>query len=112
MDVQKALGSLRWHYIQGEMNDSSTVRKPTLRKERENIIKNLFGSTKESCWIESSFFCDHGYNISVGENFFAATNCVMLDCGEIIIGDNVLVGPNVGLYTVNHAFNSKERAEG
>ena len=99
-------------YFQGEMNDSSTVRKPTLRKERENIIKNLFGSTKESCWIESPFFCDHGYNISVGENFFVATNCVMLDCGKIIIGDNVLIGPNVGLYTVNHAFNSKERAEG
>jgi len=86
--------------------------RPTLRKEREQIIKKLFQSTGESCWIESPFFCDHGYNISVGENFFAATNCVMLDCGKISIGDNVLIGPNVGIYTVNHAFDSKERAQG
>lgn len=36
----------------------------------------------------------------------------MPDCGEITIGDNVLIGPNVGIYTPNHAFDSKERAEG
>ena len=86
--------------------------RPTLRKEREIMIKNLFESTGESCWIESPFFCEHGYNITVGENFFAATNCVMLDCGKIVIGDNVLIGPNVGIYTVNHAFNRKNRADG
>lgn len=86
--------------------------RPKLRKEREQIIKKFFQSTGESCWIESPFFCDHGYNISVGENFFAATNCVMLDCGKISIGDNVLICPNVGIYTVNHAFDSKERAQG
>lgn len=85
--------------------------RPTLRKEREQMIKKLFQSTGESCWIESPFFCDHGYNISVGENFFAATNCVMLDCGKISIGNNVLIGPNVGIYTVNHAFDSKERSQ-
>ena len=86
--------------------------RPTLRKERESIIKKLFSSTGERCWLESPFFCDHGYNISVGENFFAATNCVMLDCGKITIGNNVLIGPNVGIYTVNHAFDITERAEG
>lgn len=86
--------------------------KPTLRRERETLIKQLFCHTGESCWIESPFFCDHGYNISVGENFFAATNCVMLDCARITIGNNVLIGPNVGLYTPNHALDSAERAEG
>lgn len=86
--------------------------RPTLRTKREEIIKKILGRTGENCWVESPFFCDHGYNIIVGENFFSATNCVMLDCGRITIGDNVLIGPNVGIYTVNHAFNSKERAEG
>ncbi len=86
--------------------------KPTLRKEREQMIKKIFGRMGERCWIESPFFCDNGYNISVGENFFAAANCVMPDCGKITIGDNVLIGPNVGIYTPNHAFDSKERAEG
>lgn len=86
--------------------------RPTLRRERESLIKQIFCKTGESCWVESPFFCDHGYNISVGENFFAATNCVMLDCGKITIGNNVLIGPNVGIYTVNHALNSENRTKG
>ncbi len=86
--------------------------RPTLRREREALIKQIFCKTGKSCWVESPFFCDHGYNISVGENFFAAANCVMLDCGKITIGNNVLIGPNVGIYTVNHALNPENRAKG
>lgn len=85
---------------------------PVLREKREKMIKNIFGKKGGNCWIESPFFCDNGFNIFVGENFFAATNCVMLDCGKITIGNNVLIGPNCGLYTPNHAFDAKERAEG
>lgn len=86
--------------------------RPTLRDRREQIIKRLFGRTGENCWIESPFFCDNGFNISVGENFFAAANCCILDCAKVTIGDNVLIGPNVGIYPPNHAIDSTERAEG
>lgn len=86
--------------------------RPSLRREREAMIEKLFARKGDNCWIESPFFCDHGYNIAVGDNFFAAANCVMLDCGKITIGDNVMLGPNVGLYTPNHAFIPEERALG
>lgn len=85
---------------------------PTLRQQREKMIEKLFAQKGENCWIESPFYCDRGYNISVGANFFAGVNCVMLDCGKITIGDNVLLGPNVGLYTPDHAFIPEERALG
>ena len=88
------------------------ITRPILRKEREEIIRKIFAKVGDNCWVESPFFCDHGYNIYVGNNFFAATNCVMLDCAKITIGNNVLIGPNVGIYTSSHDFNAKKRAEG
>jgi maltose O-acetyltransferase len=86
--------------------------KPSLRTEREKIIRKLFGSTGKNCWIESTFNCDYGYNISVGDNFYTNTNCCILDCAKVTIGNNVWIGPNVGIYTPEHAFDSEERSKG
>lgn len=86
--------------------------RPSLRAERETIIHKLFGKVGKNCWIESPFNCDYGYNITVGDNFYTNTNCCILDCAKITIGNNVWIGPNVGIYTPNHAFDSKERADG
>lgn len=86
--------------------------KPSLRAEREIIINKLFGKVGKNCWIESPFNCDYGYNITVGDNFYTNTNCCILDCAKITIGNNVWIGPNVGIYTPNHAFDSKERTHG
>ncbi|MDQ2086458.1 sugar O-acetyltransferase [Herbivorax sp. ANBcel31] len=86
--------------------------KPSLRAEREGIIRKLFGKTGDNCWIESPFNCDYGSNIFVGDNFYTNTNCCILGCAKVTIGDNVLIGPNVGIYTPEHAFNSEERGKG
>lgn len=86
--------------------------KPSKRNERNQIIQKLFGSIGENAWIESPFNCDYGYNITVGDNFYANTNCTILDCAKITIGNNVLIGPNVSLYTPNHAIDAEERKEG
>ncbi len=83
--------------------------KPSKRDERNKIIRELFGSTGENIWIESPFSCDYGYNITVGNNFYTNTNCTILDCAKITIGNNVLIGPNVSFYTPNHAFDADER---
>lgn len=86
--------------------------RPTLRKEREEIIRKLFGKVGENCWIESPFNCDFGGNITVGDNFYANTNCCILDCAKVTFGDNVWIGPNVGFYTPEHAFISEQRTAG
>ncbi|WP_245640210.1 sugar O-acetyltransferase [Paenibacillus dakarensis] len=86
--------------------------KPSARDERNQIIQKLFHSVGENAWIESPFNCDYGYNITVGDNFYANTNCTILDCAKVTIGNNVLMGPNVSLYTPNHAKDADERIAG
>ena len=69
---------------------------------RNDIVKKLFGKTGKTFFIEPPFRCDYGYNIEIGENFYANYNCIILDCAKVIIGDNVLFAPNVSLYTAGH----------
>ncbi|MEL4896301.1 sugar O-acetyltransferase [Crocosphaera sp. Alani8] len=80
-------------------------------QERSNIIKQLFNTNKE-VWIESPFRCDYGYNITVGDNFYANFGCVILDCNLVTIGNNVKLGPCVQIYTATHPINPQERISG
>ncbi|CUA79406.1 sugar O-acetyltransferase [Anoxybacillus suryakundensis] len=84
----------------------------TEHERRVSLLKELFGSTGEHVYIEPPFYCDYGYNIHVGENFFANFNCVFLDVCEIRIGDNCLIGPGVHIYTATHPIDPTERASG
>lgn len=74
-------------------------------------IKRLFGSLG-SAVLEPGFQCDYGMNIHVGKNFYANFQCVLLDAAAIHIGNDVLFGPAVHIYTVNHPPNSEERRQG
>lgn len=85
---------------------------PSKIGERKEIIKKLFGKTKENFHIEPNFYCDYGYNIEIGENFYINHNCVMLDCNKITFGDNVFIGPNCGFYCAAHPLDSKTRNTG
>lgn len=81
------------------------------RKAREPIYRELFGQVA-TAFIEPDFFCDYGYNIFLGDNFFANHHCVMLDAAPITIGNNVLLGPAVHLYSTTHPLDAEERASG
>ena len=61
-------------------------------KEAPQMIKNIFGKTGESVWVEAPFHCDYGWNIEVGENFYANYNLTILDVGKVTIGNNVVIG--------------------
>jgi maltose O-acetyltransferase len=80
--------------------------------EREAILKRLLKSIGTEVFFEPTFRCEFGYNITIGNHFYANFDCVMLDGGGIEIGDNVLFGPRVGIYTTNHASDAWERANG
>ena len=80
--------------------------------EREAILVRLLKSMGSGVYFEPNFRCEFGYNISIGNNFYANFDCVMLDGGGIEIGDNVLFGPRVGIYTSNHAMDAWERTHG
>ncbi|WP_264175048.1 sugar O-acetyltransferase [Clostridium sp. CS001] len=79
--------------------------------ERRALLKSLF-QTDNTCHIEPSFFCDYGYNIEIGKNFYANHNCIILDVNKVKIGDNVMFAPNVQIYTATHPVNAQERISG
>lgn len=81
-------------------------------QKRTEVLKKIITTTKKNFLIEQPFFCDYGYNIKIGENFYSNHNLVILDCAEVIFGDNVFIGPNCGFYTAGHPINVKERNEG
>ncbi|AET66202.1 acetyltransferase (isoleucine patch superfamily) [Desulfosporosinus orientis DSM 765] len=81
-------------------------------EKRDNIIRSLFGKTRDKFFIEPPFRCDYGYNIYIGENFYSNYNCTILDCAKVLIGDNVMFGPNVNLFTAGHPINFEVRNEG
>ncbi len=78
--------------------------------ERMQVLKELLGRCDDSTRIESNFFCDYGYNISVGKSVYVNHNCVILDCASVTFGNNVLIGPNCGFYTASHPISAEERA--
>lgn len=84
----------------------------TEEAERRRLLRELFGSTGNSLYIEPPFRCDYGYNIRVGENFYANFDCVFLDVCEIRIGDNCFMGPGVHIYTATHPIDPVERTGG
>ncbi|AVA23407.1 sugar O-acetyltransferase [Rhizobium sp. CB3171] len=80
--------------------------------ERESILRELLGKVGEHVLFEPTFRCEFGRNVVIGNNFYANFDCVLLDGGGIEIGNDVLFGPRVGIYTSNHAIDASERAAG
>ena len=78
---------------------------------RENILKELFAKVGNNVFIKPSFRCDYGYNIFVGNNLFVNFDCVFLDAGKIIIGDNCKIGPRTMIFAVSHPEDPIERAK-
>ncbi len=80
-------------------------------KAHQQLARQLFGKVG-SCYIEPHFFCDYGMNIELGQNFYANHNCVILDAAKVCIGDDVLLGPAVQIYTVSHPLDASLRKTG
>ena len=85
---------------------------PEAEKEQDALIKEILGKTGENVHIEAPFHCDYGYNIEVGENFFANYNLTVLDVGKVRIGKNAQIAPNVSIYTAGHPIHPDSRNSG
>lgn len=85
---------------------------PSAVEDRNKLLRELFGSVGDNFFIEPPFRCDYGYNIFWGENSYANYNCTILDCAEVKIGRDVLIGPNVNIFTAGHPIDAKTRISG
>lgn len=79
---------------------------------RNEILKQLFKKVGENVWIEPDFKCEFGKNITIEDDVYINFGCVILDCAEVTIGSHTLLGPNIGIYPVNHSIDAEERING
>ncbi len=84
----------------------------TEREHRTALLRDLFGSVEGDATVEPPFRCDYGYNVAVGDGFFANYGCVFLDANAIEFGERCLLGPGVHVYTPTHPIDPAERATG
>lgn len=130
MSGQPGLEEQRRHILTGAMYDDLTPELVAAREravlatdrynasfgrpqaEREALLRELLAHVGTGAHLEPTFRCEFGDNISVGDRFYANFDCVMLDGAPITIGDDVLLGPRVGIFTSNHALDPDERAAG
>lgn len=85
---------------------------PESKKQMTTLLKQLFGSIGEHIHIEPDFKCNFGYNIHLGNHFYADYNCVILDNEKVTIGENCILSPQVGIYTVAYPDNREQRIAG
>lgn len=85
---------------------------PSNLEEQKSVMDRLLGKIHGDFTIVAPFWCDYGYNIEIGKDFFANHNTVILDCGKVTFGNHVFVGPNCGFYTAGHPIDYERRNQG
>ena len=86
--------------------------RPSDRASQREVLKKLLGKTGENFTFTAPFWCDYGYNIELGENFYANHNLVILDGAKVTFGDNVFIGPDCGFHTAGHPIDFERRNRG
>ena len=79
-------------------------------KRRELFSELINQELDDEFRVFTPFFTDFGKNIHLGKNVFINAGCKFQDQGGIYIGDDVLIGHNVVMATLNHDENPKNRA--
>jgi len=79
-------------------------------ERRQALFRELFGRIGKNFTINSSFHCDYGSNIYIGENFYANYDCIILDVCDVRIGDNVFFAPRVCIFTAGHPIDAETRS--
>lgn len=117
-EFEKMVGGQDYHCLDAELRQlRASARLACAKFNAHPSAGNMKHITRlfralGSAVLEPGFQCDYGINIEVGQNFYANFNCVLLDAAPIHIGDNVLLGPGVHIYTSNHPQASEARKQG
>lgn len=86
--------------------------RPSDTKKQDELLRQILGKTAGSLVVTAPFYCDYGFNVSVGENFYTNHNCTILDGAPVTFGDNVFIAPNCVISTAGHAIDGEQRSRG
>lgn len=92
-----------------ELTARYNATRPGEETRRRALLEELFGAVGDEALVEPAFRCDYGYNVSVGDAFFANFDCVVLDVAPVEFGDHCQLGPGVHLYTATHPLDAEAR---
>lgn len=120
-EIEKMLAGLEYCYDDEDIslmklhaienaNIFNSLPEDDLDKQHE-VLSRILGGIGEKVWIAKRFCFDNGKNIFIGSNFTANFNLTILDINKVIIGDNVMIGPNTTITTVGHPLSPKKRRE-
>jgi len=79
-----------------------------LNMVKHMMLQNIFKYIGPNVNIRPCIKFAMGCNISIGENSGIGDNCFLQDIGDIIIGEDVLMGPEVMIFTANHNMKKDE----
>ena len=80
--------------------------------ERRMLLTERLAFVGEGAVIRPPFYCDYGFNITLGAGTFLNFNCVILDVVAVMIGDGAQIGPGVQILTADHPRDPVLRATG
>lgn len=86
--------------------------KPSDTQKQTELLHQILGRIQGDLVVTAPFYCDYGFNISVGKNFYTNHNCTILDGAPVTFGDNVFIAPNCVISTAGHAIDSQQRGQG
>ncbi len=86
--------------------------KPSDRAGQRALLQKILGEMGEDVTINPPFWCDYGYNVRVGNHFFANRNVQILDGAVVTFGDHVFIAPNVLFTPAEHALDAEQRNRG
>lgn len=78
---------------------------------RRQLLRELLGSCGERIHMEPPVHFDFGCNTYIGERFYANFDCIILDVAKVTIGDGVMFGPRVSIFTAGHPIDPVIRGE-
>ena len=79
---------------------------------QRKILAELLGGMGENVIFTPPFWCDYGYNITVGNDFYANHNLIITDGAKVTFGDNVFIAPNCCFTTAEHPLDPDQRKAG
>ena len=85
---------------------------PNDRTAQKEILTDLIGKMGKDVVVTPPFWCDYGYNITLGDSFYSNHNMIITDGAKVVFGDNVFVAPNCCFTTAEHSIDPEQRKAG
>jgi maltose O-acetyltransferase len=104
-DPELAIDARRAALLVEQFNSSSAAAP----ERRQALLRELLGEIGDGVEVRPPFYCDYGYQISIGPGTFVNFGAVLLDVARITVGADVQVGPNVQLLTPTHPIDAAQR---